>query len=79
MLILNEHNASPRDLYQIQHFTNLVKIDLSFNKLSRFPVGFSFRVFVRLRILMLHYNKFSNLKNLLVVSEVSLGLFSLQL
>lgn len=49
-------------------FVNIVKLDLSYNKIANFNVGFTFRAFASLRTLFLHYNKFSSLKALQTVS-----------
>ena len=59
-----------KDFFFIRNFNRLVKMDLSYNKLSSFPVGFSFGNFKDLRILYLHYNKFMNIKSLLPLSDV---------
>jgi hypothetical protein len=72
VLILSESRASPKDFYLIAAFTNLIKIDLSYNKLTAFPPGFTFRPFGHLRTLFLHYNKFTAIKQLLPVTEVPL-------
>jgi hypothetical protein len=68
ILILSEHKTTIKDLYFVRNFVNLIKIDLSHNKLSTFPNGFTFRSFQNLRSLFLHYNKFQVLKNLIVVT-----------
>jgi len=52
----------------IQTFVNLIKIDLSYNKLTNFPKGFTFKAFKQLKIVFLHYNKFSLLKNLVPIT-----------
>lgn len=70
VLILSESRASLKDFYLIAAFTNLIKIDLSYNKLAAFPPGFSFRAFPHLRTLFLHYNKFAAIKQLLPLTEV---------
>lgn len=70
VLILSESKTSIKEFYFIQSYSNLIKIDLSYNKLSSFPAGFTFTSFPHLRTLFLHYNKFSSLKNLVPVTEV---------
>ena len=69
ILILTETKTAPKDFFFIRNFSNLIKIDLSHNKLSSFPQGFNFTVFKQLKTLFLHYNKFSSLNSLVVVSE----------
>ena len=71
VLILTEQKTTFADFYFMTKFINVVKLDLSYNKLSGFPIGFSFKAFPSLRTLFLHYNKFSSLKSLQVVCEVS--------
>lgn len=70
VLILAQQKTSFQDFFFINAFTNVVKIDLSYNKLTSFPSGFSFTKFPKLKILFLHYNKFSNHKNLSSISNV---------
>jgi Leucine-rich repeat (LRR) protein len=70
VLILSESRATLKDFYLISAFTKLIKIDLSYNKLTAFPPGFSFKAFSQLRTLFLHYNKFTSIKLLLPVIEV---------
>lgn len=73
VLILSENRTSLKEFYLFRNYTNLIKIDLSYNKLAAFPNGFSFASFRTLRTLFLHYNKFSALKTLLPVVEVLLN------
>ena len=72
VLILAQQKTSFQDFFFINAFTNVVKIDLSYNKLTSFPSGFSFGKFPKLKILFLHYNKFSNHKNLSSICNVIL-------
>jgi Leucine Rich repeats (2 copies) len=70
VLILAESKTSPREFYLIRGYSNLLKLDLSYNRVTCFPAGFSFKDFPALRTLFLHYNKFSSLRNLVPVAEV---------
>ena len=70
VLILTEQKTTYADFYFMAKFINVVKLDLSYNKLITFPVGFTFKSFPSLRTLFLHYNKFSALKPLNIVCEV---------
>ena len=67
VLILSENKTSLKEFYFIKSYHNLIKIDLSYNRLTSFPPGFSFGKFYHLRTLFLHYNKFVSLKALLPV------------
>jgi hypothetical protein len=75
VLILCENKTSLKEFYFIKTYLNLIKVDLSYNKLNSFPQGFSFGGFQHLKTVFLHYNKFSALKNLGPVAEVSSVLF----
>lgn len=70
VLILTDQKTIYSDFYFINKFVNIVKLDLSYNKLSNFPIGFSFRAFPVLRTLFLHYNKFTSIKSVQIVGEV---------
>lgn len=72
VLILTDQRTVYQDFYFIMKFVNIVKLDLSYNKIVAFNVGFSFAGFPNLRTLFLHYNRFNSLKSLQVVSEVVL-------
>ena len=68
ILILSQSKTNLKEFYIVKTFGSLIKIDLSYNKLISFPPGFSFGSFKKLRVVFLHYNKFSSLKNLITVS-----------
>lgn len=72
VLILTDQKTIYSDFYFISRFVNIIKLDLSYNKLSSFPVGFTFRTFSRMRTLFLHYNKFASIKSVQSVAEVPL-------
>ena len=75
VLILTEQKTSYADFYFMAKFTNVVKLDLSYNKLSTFPIGFTFKSFHSLKTLFLHYNKFSALKPLNIIYQVCFTIF----
>lgn len=70
VLILTDQKTIYSDFYFITRFINIVKLDLSYNKLSGFPIGFSFKVFAQMKTLFLHYNKFASIKSVQIVAEV---------
>ena len=70
VLILSENKTTLKEFYLIKQYENLIKIDLSYNKIAAFPQGFNFGRFRRLRTLFLHYNRFLSLRVLGPVVEV---------
>ena len=70
VLILADNRTTLRECYLISSYHNLVKVDLSYNRLTAFPPGFTVTSFPVLRTLLLHYNKFSSLETLANVVEV---------
>ena len=70
VLILAEQRTAFKDFFFIRNFTEVIKIDLSYNKLTSFPNGFTFRHFKTLKILHLQYNKFSHIKAIAPLTEV---------
>lgn len=77
VLILTDQKTIYSDFYFISRFINIVKLDLSYNKLSGFPIGFTFKSFPQMRTLFLHYNKFASIKSVQTVAEVLTSLFRL--
>lgn len=75
VLILTDQKTIYSDFYFISRFINIVKLDLSYNKLSAFPIGFSFKTFTQMKTLFLHYNKFGSIKSVQIVGEVLSPLF----
>lgn len=71
VLVLADQKASSADFYLFIRFKCIVKLDLSVNKLSSFPAGFTFKSFPSMRTLFLHRNKFNTIKSVQIVAEVA--------
>jgi hypothetical protein len=68
VLILSESRLSLKEFYLIRQFSQVIKLDLSHNKIASFPAGFGLSNFPQMRTLFLHHNRFSVLRNLAPVA-----------
>lgn len=78
VLVLTGQKLSSQQFIFLRTFNNLIKLDLSHNRISTFSQGFSFKPFTQLKTLFLHYNKFDRLKSIDLLSDVIYHLFSVQ-
>lgn len=65
MLILAGTDINIRDMSVLSFCVNLIKLDLSSNKISKFPPGLSFEHLVNLKLLYLHDNAINEIETIL--------------
>lgn len=70
ILILQGTEIHGRELLYIQPCVNLLKLDLSCNKINNFPRGLSFAGLKQLRLLFLHANLIEDVESLYLIFDI---------